>query len=56
MKYKEFLYSVNDEKFYWRMLLPKKGLRFAKSIDEIEHRKVCLTKCQHLNMMNSIEI
>lgn len=56
MEYKKILYSVNDEKFYWSMLLPKKGIRFAKTIDEVGYRKVCLTKEQHLNMLNSTEI
>lgn len=56
MKYKNFLYSINDEKFYWSILIPKRGLKFAKTKDDIEYRKVCLTKEQHLNMINSIEI
>ncbi|WP_166484701.1 hypothetical protein [Clostridium cuniculi] len=44
MKYKKFLYSVNDEKFYWKMLLPKKGLKFAKTKEDIELRIVCVNK------------
>lgn len=36
MRYKKFLYSLNGEKFYWSMLLPKKGIKFAKTKDDIE--------------------
>lgn len=51
MKYKKFLYSVNDEKFYWRMLLPKKGVTFAKTKADIEWRKVCVNKEKHLQLL-----
>lgn len=51
----EFLFSINDEKFFWKMLLPKKGIRFAKTIEECEYRKICLTQEQHLNLLYSLE-
>lgn len=51
MGYKKFLYSVNDEKFYWKMLLPKKGMKFAKAKEDIEWRKVCVNKEKHLQLL-----
>lgn len=53
MSTRNFLYSINDEKFFWRMLLPKKGLRFAKTKDDIEYRIVCFPKEQHLYLLDS---
>ena len=53
MKYREFLYSVNDKKFYWKLLLPRKGLKIALEPEDMEIRKVCLNKQQHLNMLNA---
>lgn len=52
MKYQRFLYSVNDEKFYWYMLLPKKGIKFAKTKEDVEWRRVCLNKEKHLALLN----
>ena len=51
MKYKKFLYSVNDKKFYWKMLLPKKGVKFAKTKADIEWRIVCVNKEKHLQLL-----
>lgn len=51
MKYKKFLYSVNDEKFYWKMLLPKKGVKFAKTKEDIELKIVCVNKEKHLQLL-----
>lgn len=51
MKYKKFLYSVNDEKFYWMMLLPKKGVKVPKTKEDIEWRKICVNKEKHFQLL-----
>lgn len=55
MKYRKFLYSMNDEKFYWEMLLPKKDVKFAKTKEDIEWRKVCVNKERHLQLLENDE-
>ena len=56
MKYKKFLYSINDEKFYWNILLPKIGVKIPKTKEDVEWRKVCVNGEKHLGLLNSIEI
>lgn len=56
MRYSKFLYSVGDEKFYWRLLLPKRGVAVAKSVEDIEWRKVCVDRQRHLNLLQVYEI
>lgn len=57
MKYKKFLYSVNDEKFYWKMLLPKKCVKFPKTKENIEWRKIYVNREKHIQLLEDcIEI
>ena len=53
--YTRFLYSVNDEKFYWYLFVPKHEKKVALSLDDFEWKKVCFSKKEHLDFIEQFD-